>query len=177
MFNSILNAKLFFIPISVTMLYTIYKQHNELKHIKKQLIKLSKRVLQLEILKKETEIFYDKSSHDKSTNTISEISDAKMSVSEMSVSEMSVSVLTIDTALANSTSNINTLETNTSTNNDDERKEDNPEIKDVHEHEHEYEYIEHNNDTKILNNSVNRKKSNSITDVIWAGITDNIIYF
>jgi len=142
------------------MIYTIYKQHHELLIIKQQLIHLSKRVLQLELLKTETETFNDISSNN-NTKTNS-------NTNTNTNSEMSVSVLTIDTALANSTCNIDTLETNTSTNND---------IKEDTEIKEEYEYIEHNNDTKILNKDVNRKKSNSITDAIWAGITDNIIYF
>ncbi len=165
-----LNTKFFLIPISVSILYTIYNQYKEMSNVKKQLRRLSKRVLKLELLNK------------KNTD-----------ISNTAVS----STLTINTNLANSTSNINALENNDSTIHNtmsdkvinDNAISDNSLIDKVindnvikeniveDDHDHDYEYIEHNNDMKNSNKIQNRKKSNSMSEAIWAGITDNIIYF
>jgi hypothetical protein len=161
MFNTILNNNFVLIPVSIGIFYTFYnsyKQNEALRQIKHQIYKLSKHVLLLENAQNNKyESMKDNSSN--TDETISEITESS-------------DKLVIDAKLANSTSTINILDNvkDTAINYTNNVEETNHEIQD-------YEIIDVKNDINKHVPIANRKKSNSISESIWNGLTDNIIFF
>jgi hypothetical protein len=169
MVNTILTTKCIIMPISIFMLYSIYKINkklNDVLHIKQTIDKIHNSILHLENKQTDkhklvrtvftnTEILTINDSSNSNSNSIIE-TENNNSISEISTK------LTIDSTVANSTSNIEAIQTDEKIN---KQEDEHNEIQD-------YEYIE-----SKPNDIVNRKKSNSMTEAIWNGITENIIYF
>jgi hypothetical protein len=169
MVNTILTTKCIIMPISIFMVYSIYKINkklNDVLYIKQTVDKIHNNMLHLENKQRavrsvftNTEILtINDSSNFNSNSNSNPILETE---NNNSIPEINTK-LTIDSTLANSTSNIEPIQTDKNINK--------PE--DEHNEIQDYEYIE-----SKPNDIVNRKKSNSMTEAIWNGITENIIYF